>query len=828
MLPDKRDRRPPRNFLARSEQWRLLALVFLLGFVLFVMGQIRSPEARQMLSRLFGLAAEDGTAESDDRSETAIDAESSIDDEEIASLLTAAQTENLPPDTFLVPADSDSMPGGDPEPGGPFPGIDTVAMDMITDNAPFRDRENRAWFNMIAVLKATDPEAITAASAGPITYAQLIRQPYLYRGRVITVRGEVRRVVEKEAPKNELGIETYHQLWIKPAGGGNRPLTVYCLELPDRFPRGGDVNETIRLDGLFFKNWSYPRQTGLGLAPALLARQLEWIQPEASSEKADVRPLDGFWKTAAVAAVIASGLIWLIIRRTSGRSIRSVAIFFLFASHVLLPEYSARDARGGEADRASRASSAPDNPRRLFELAGIGASYFAMVRDGRPLVEDELELVRKLLYRIRSFSPSYVARWTIQSFDPFALAAAPDDARSHFFLIRGTARDLSAIVPPQEVMDRYQTDVYYEVLMDLEASDFQAVVVTPRIPDAWQEQTNLVEPCSAAALFLKSNGEVYGRKQLVFLANRMHWHPDGKSQIRVNGGQAILGALGVDIGLFDRIHQETPLGVDDSLDPSESADREPFYQILWACGRLGVEQTIRAAERNLSHYADHWAAKVRELEMLANSGSEAERILPKQIAAEVIKQANEGLYSVAPIFRDARHQVGELFAFNGIARRAIEIPVGRDSRGKKSDVLERFGIERYFEVELFTRDSQNLPLVFCVRELPDGFPIGETIHEEIRVAGFFLKKWRYQSRRMDRDANRDGLHAAIQFAPLLIGRSVLWIVPEAKHSPVAGVVAGGLFILAIGVIWFVMWRCARRDREFYRRMIAMKYEDDLN
>ena len=48
-------------------------------------------------------------------------------------------------------------------------------------------------------------------------------------------------------------------------------------------------------------------------------------------------------------------------------------------------------------------------------------------------------------------------------------------------------------------------------------------------------------------------------------------------------------------------------------------------------------------------------------------------------------------------------------------------------------------------MEVFTEDSQNRPLVFCVRELPPGMPTGGDLREPIRVAGFFFKSWRYRT-----------------------------------------------------------------------------------
>ena len=87
-------RRPPRNYLARREQWRLLALVMSLGLVVILMAQLRQPEARVLLGRVFGL--EDTPPAADSR-------EPDVQADEIAALLKDATAAPLPPGTFRSP-----------------------------------------------------------------------------------------------------------------------------------------------------------------------------------------------------------------------------------------------------------------------------------------------------------------------------------------------------------------------------------------------------------------------------------------------------------------------------------------------------------------------------------------------------------------------------------------------------------------------------------------------------------------------------------------------------------------------------------------------------
>jgi hypothetical protein len=140
------------------------------------------------------------------------------------------------------------------------------------------------------------------------------------------------------------------------------------------------------------------------------------------------------------------------------------------------------------------------------------------------------------------------------------------------------------------------------------------------------------------------------------------------------------------------------------------------------------------------------------------------------------------------------------------------------------DIVARFGIDHYYNLFVFTDDSQGNPLVFCVRELPQGMPTGdgERFGEYVRVAGFFLKTWAYRVERPAETTVPAGSPAAhFQLAPLLIGEQPVWYRSEkSAGSAIAGAIAGGLFVLALLGIWFAAWRYGRGDREFRRRTIA--------
>jgi hypothetical protein len=166
------------------------------------------------------------------------------------------------------------------------------------------------------------------------------------------------------------------------------------------------------------------------------------------------------------------------------------------------------------------------------------------------------------------------------------------------------------------------------------------------------------------------------------------------------------------------------------------------------------------------------------------------------------------------LFNAPQEQIGQLAVVDGVARRVVRVEVGsRPPDDGPSDVASRFGFDHYYEMEVYTDDSQNYPLVFCMRELPTGFSVGGNLHAPVRVAGFFFKDWLYRTRK----SGVDGDAGQPQYAPLLIGRAPLVLPAQAGSGEAARLVGGGLFLLALVVFVAAIAWLARDDRRFRQR-----------
>lgn len=155
--------------------------------------------------------------------------------------------------------------------------------ETVQDNAPFAAAEAPAWLELLRRAQQTSQGDLQIAPIDEVAYAQLRRQPDAYRGKAVRVRGKALRVTIERPMKNELSIEEYFRLIIAPRGGGEFPFVVYSLSLPEEFPLGEQVKADVVVDGFFFKCWSYAHADGLGIAPIVIAAQVDWLRQKVPS-----------------------------------------------------------------------------------------------------------------------------------------------------------------------------------------------------------------------------------------------------------------------------------------------------------------------------------------------------------------------------------------------------------------------------------------------------------------------------------------------------------------------------------------------------------------
>ncbi len=207
--------------------------------------------------------------------------------------------------------------------------LDRLNLSRVVDDGAFmRPDDNQIWHHFFWQLMRGDDAALAADSKGEISYAQIYRQPGVYRGQVITVRGAVRRAYRVPASRNHLGIKEYFVYWVQPFESADTPLVVYALDAPPGFPplkdrdRDGELtrlNEEVTFHGFLFKRGAYAGQHGTYNAPLLLARAPKWRPAALALGDANDASPRTLWQAGifalALAVLISAAVYWTSFRR---------------------------------------------------------------------------------------------------------------------------------------------------------------------------------------------------------------------------------------------------------------------------------------------------------------------------------------------------------------------------------------------------------------------------------------------------------------------------------------------------------------------------------
>lgn len=185
------------------------------------------------------------------------------------------------------------------------------------------------------------------------------------------------------------------------------------------------------------------------------------------------------------------------------------------------------------------------------------------------------------------------------------------------------------------------------------------------------------------------------------------------------------------------------------------------------------------------------------------------RQLPPGVLREEAKRLSGGnsaggnTVNVTDLFnRPARFQ-GEAVTLTGSVKRARVVPI----RSEAARLLA--GTPRYYELYLYTNESQGYPVVCCTASLPDGFPLGvdDKYYQRVTLSGVLYKLWGYKAA----SAGQEGANSASPWiaVPLLFAGDLTWHREE--PSPVPGTngvraVLLGFFALAIAFVFYRRFR----------------------
>lgn len=433
------------------------------------------------------------------------------------------------------------------------------------------------------------------------------------------------------------------------------------------------------------------------------------------------------------------------------------------------------------------------SPRAMLDIVQVDASQRKHFVDDRP-IEDESETLGRVLFRLPRFAQADIDHWTKPIDEPDAMLRNPDSYRFEMFDVRGDVVTLQKLSVIPELVQRLGFREYYAVTV--RHNDTQSIVYTRNIPNRWQSilesnpELPIGETIRAQSLLLKRGLDGDGKKSLFFAAPRLNWHPSKSSrQLGTTEDQVLLGQLGLDIDRLSDLVQRSKM---------TAQDRECFYQALAAVRLVEPEQLARLGRRE---------------------------------------------FEIARMIQTPEQVTGELYTLHGLARRAIMIQV------EDKDIRERFGIEHYFEIEVFmeldrkvrfvdpedAKDAEakvfnEYPFVICVAELPPGMEQGDDIRVPLTFSGFFLKLWAYETEFMSGGRARTA-KPRLQQSPLLIGPTVTVGEQFAPQESQLSLIIACLFTACLGAVWLLLWRASvqdsRKSKQLFRKHDASEGAFDL-
>ena len=122
-------------------------------------------------------------------------------------------------------------------------------------------------------------------------FVDLFQNPDYWQGRLLTLRGHVRRVMTHAGDPQLFHGQPLHELWLFTEDSQHIPTVVVCPLLPRDFPVNADLIDSVEVTGCFFKQYVYRSQTETRVAPLLLAGHIAW-KPTAAQVLSLVRDGD--------------------------------------------------------------------------------------------------------------------------------------------------------------------------------------------------------------------------------------------------------------------------------------------------------------------------------------------------------------------------------------------------------------------------------------------------------------------------------------------------------------------------------------------------------
>ena len=268
---------------------RLASAVMMLVLIVMLMVRFRDPSMWRWAGRVDPPSTPQNTSASAPASGPAAPSQPAANSED-------PKNENQEDQTVGTDLDADEKDAAEEE----FQAVTDHTMQINKLDMP-------AYLRVLKWVERQSEPRLRRRGQSEVYFNDLIQSPEKYRGKLISIDLNVRRIREYEEPNQRSG--KLYEVW-----GFTRESKVWLYvamvpELPAGMPVGLDVAENVRLTGYFFKIQDY--QDGLGrqgYAPLLMGR-LRWQAPVEPT----LSPNEWVWIVVGVCVVGVVGVVIFLI-----------------------------------------------------------------------------------------------------------------------------------------------------------------------------------------------------------------------------------------------------------------------------------------------------------------------------------------------------------------------------------------------------------------------------------------------------------------------------------------------------------------------------------
>ncbi|RLS59382.1 MAG: hypothetical protein DWH91_00285 [Planctomycetota bacterium] len=152
--------------------------------------------------------------------------------------------------------------------------------ELVSDRTQLRQREMIAYWQLVGWSRTQSQADLEKRAQSEPALTQLWAEPENYRGKLLRLRLNVRRVLKYTPSENPLGVTVCYEAMGWTDESKSIPYTVVFTELPPGLPVGAKVESEVIFVGYFFKIMTYQTFDDKARGTPLLMGRLRSIAPQ--------------------------------------------------------------------------------------------------------------------------------------------------------------------------------------------------------------------------------------------------------------------------------------------------------------------------------------------------------------------------------------------------------------------------------------------------------------------------------------------------------------------------------------------------------------------